>query len=347
MSMPSWKRFERLVAAIHHAESAGAVVTWNDVLEGRQFDVTVRFKYGLHEYLTVIECKDESSKVSVEKVDAFVTKAQDVNANQAVMVSASGYQSGCEKVATRHGIRLLTLMEVTSLRFDDLVKEVRPMLNVYQVRFERPGTADYELEDIGGKLAYLMTHTKIRLSDMELTPDKVIDEISGRHVVIDSPRREFRATFPALAVVDVPHEPAFEATAIKFIAETINAVVPNRPVFDNHIMESMATAVELRGFDGKLEHKADLKDLDLGFDSHIEVGGFYNIPQLHINYYCDSISDGLVRWFLVESYQHGMLFQAVMQQKLKNCKGYVRITDQATISRLNSLLSRMKLSGQT
>ena len=84
---------------MHHAESTGAAVTWNDEINGRQFDVTVRFKFGLHNYLTVIECKDYSSKVSVEKVDAFVTKARDVNANKAVLISSQGFQSGCFPVA--------------------------------------------------------------------------------------------------------------------------------------------------------------------------------------------------------------------------------------------------------
>jgi hypothetical protein len=54
----NWKLFEKIVAAIHHAESRGAKVVWNDKINGRQFDVTVRFLHGLYEYLTVIECKD-------------------------------------------------------------------------------------------------------------------------------------------------------------------------------------------------------------------------------------------------------------------------------------------------
>jgi len=62
MTPPPGKRLERLVAAMHHAESTGAAVTWNDEIAGRQFDVTIRFKFGLHSYLTIIECKDYSSR---------------------------------------------------------------------------------------------------------------------------------------------------------------------------------------------------------------------------------------------------------------------------------------------
>jgi len=106
MSNPSWKKFERLVAAIHQAETQGAAVTWNEKINGRQFDVVLRFKAGLHDYLTVVECKEYKGKVSVDKIDAFVTKARDVNASKAVFVSSCGYQSGCIDVATRHGVRL-------------------------------------------------------------------------------------------------------------------------------------------------------------------------------------------------------------------------------------------------
>src|SRR5438309_627148 len=113
MTKHDGKRLERLVAAIHHAESTGANVGWNEVIDGRQFDVTVRFRFGIHSYLTVIECKDYATKVPVEKVDAFVTKARDVRANKAIMISSRGFQSGCSALAERHGIQLLILSEST------------------------------------------------------------------------------------------------------------------------------------------------------------------------------------------------------------------------------------------
>jgi len=75
--MPNnWKLFEKIVAAIHYAESRGAKVVWNDKINGKQFDVTVRFQHGLRDYLTVIECKDYKKPVSVDKVEAFVTKSK-------------------------------------------------------------------------------------------------------------------------------------------------------------------------------------------------------------------------------------------------------------------------------
>ncbi len=46
MTEVDWKQFERLVAAIHHSESQGGEVKWNDVIDGRRFDVTVRLNTG-------------------------------------------------------------------------------------------------------------------------------------------------------------------------------------------------------------------------------------------------------------------------------------------------------------
>jgi hypothetical protein len=89
-----WKKFERLIAAIHAATQENATVKWNEKINGRQFDVTIRFRAGLYDYLTVVECKNYSSAVKVETVESFITKAQDVKANHAIMAAANGFQSG-------------------------------------------------------------------------------------------------------------------------------------------------------------------------------------------------------------------------------------------------------------
>jgi len=156
MNNPNWKKFERLVAAIHRAETQGAVVTWNEKIKGRQFDVVLRFKAGLHDYLTVVECKEYKGKVPVEKIDAFVTKARDVSASKAVFVSSSGYQSGCFEVAARHGVKLLTLDEKVDVNVADLAAEIVPALNIFNIRFILENGKEYLLEDEGGRLAYLM-----------------------------------------------------------------------------------------------------------------------------------------------------------------------------------------------
>jgi predicted helicase len=110
-STKHWEQFERLVAAIHRKVDPAARVQWSDSINGRQFDVTIRFRKGLYDYLTVIECKEYSSPIPVEKVEAFITKSQDVSAHQAVMASSSGFQSGAESVAKRHNVALIQLTD--------------------------------------------------------------------------------------------------------------------------------------------------------------------------------------------------------------------------------------------
>ena len=212
MPGPDWKRFERLVAAIHHAESKGGKVNWNDVIQGRQFDVSVRFKYGLHEYLTVVECKDYASKVPVEKVDALVTKSRDVKANKAILVSANGFQSGCVEVAERYGVKLLTLNEKIDLKVEDLAQEVTPALNIYSVRFVKSGSLEeYEFEDIGGRLAYLMNQAKIELKPKHITPNQLIDEWQlGCPNIYTDRENEIAIPLPSETVIHIPYELPFK-----------------------------------------------------------------------------------------------------------------------------------------
>jgi len=100
---------ERIVAGIQTVTTDGADVTWNETLNGRQFDVVVRFTMGTLKYLVLIEVKNRSRKASASDIEAFATKADDHNANKAVFVTAAGFQSGAKDVAYRHGIDLFTV----------------------------------------------------------------------------------------------------------------------------------------------------------------------------------------------------------------------------------------------
>ena len=100
---------ERIVAGIQTMTTAGATVSWNEVINGRQFDVVVRFKLGTLRYLVLIEVRNRTRKTAASDMDAFVLKAGDQNANKAVFVTAAGFQDGAIIVAKRHGVDLFTL----------------------------------------------------------------------------------------------------------------------------------------------------------------------------------------------------------------------------------------------
>ncbi|WP_421882408.1 restriction endonuclease [Methylibium sp.] len=344
MTPPPGKRLERLVAAMHHAESTGAVVTWNDEIAGRQFDVTVRFKFGLHSYLTVIECKDYSSKVSVEKIDAFVTKTRDVNANKAVFISSHGFQSGCFPVAERHGIQLLILSETTDTSIPELVERITPGLNIYDVKFRASSSNDHiKFEDWGGRLAYLMNHSRLVSTERERTPNQFVYEwqMTQPPINLDTVTSVELPLPPASRLCE-PHGQEVRVAAMLFTCSFVNLAIPKQPMPDNHVLRGARTRIELRDASGKVHHSARLGDLPLGYDSPVQPGQFYELPSMFSRYYCEKIEDDLVTWTLVESYQHGNLVQATFTQKIKYSSTYVQVTDSAVLQRLNEMLARLK-----
>jgi len=340
---PSWEKLERLIAAIHHAESHGAKVTWNDKIQGRQFDVTLRFKFGLHEYLTVIECKDYKDKIPVEKIDALVTKARDINANKAVMVSTNGYQSGCFDVAKRHGVKLLTLNEKIDIDFSLLSSEVTPALNIFDVRLIKRDDKEIVLEEDGGRLHYLMKHIRLLSDGEQLSPDRLIHNWQLKY-----PKPDFdidnviSLPLPKNTIADIPYEGKEIVKEIRFKCKIVEAFLPNGPILDTHILEGMATSYELLNEAGGIEHTARLSELSLGFDTVPTPEKFYAIPRLHNYYYCDSIVGNTVTWVLVESYQHGDLLQATLTQDIKYAQHYIEVTDNKRVERLRKMLANYK-----
>jgi len=343
MRNTDWKKFERLVAAIHHTETQGATVVWNDSINGRQFDVTLRFKVGLHDYLTVIECKDYKTKVPVEKIDAFVTKARDVNANKAVFVTSNGYQSGCFAVAARHGIKLLTLNEKVEFDISKIASELVPALNIYNVRFVLKDGGEYPLEDESGRLAYLMNQVTLIISGHKTSPNSFLR--SWRVKLSDlqlEKEYEQELEFPKGTVASIPYESDIEIEKFRFTYKLTKAFIPKAPTLDTHLLEGIGTFYELTDENGNLVHKRTAQELSLGFDTKLEEGKFYFNPNLNIYYYCEKLDNETAYFTLIESYQFGMLFQARFSQKIKYANHYVEVTDKKRLDRLNRMLMHFK-----
>lgn len=114
---PKWKKFEKLVSAVHVARSEGAKVTYDDKIVGkrsgreRQIDISIRFEHSFYTYFVVIECKDYKSAVPISDVEAFKTKLEDVGADKGVIVSSNNFQKGAIETAKAHNIELFTLEE--------------------------------------------------------------------------------------------------------------------------------------------------------------------------------------------------------------------------------------------
>ncbi|EOI1004519.1 TPA: restriction endonuclease [Enterobacter roggenkampii] len=77
----------------------------------REFDIYWEFEIGGHTYRSVIECKDYSSPVSIEKIDAFIGKTNDIPGLKLIYATRTGYQSGAKIKAEQHNIRLLVIRD--------------------------------------------------------------------------------------------------------------------------------------------------------------------------------------------------------------------------------------------
>jgi Restriction endonuclease len=173
-----WKRFERLVTALQRAAHENAIVTWNDSIDGRQFDVTIRFKQGFDFYLTTIECKDYAKPVPVSDVEAFVTKSRRVGANKAIMFSASGFQSGAVEVAKAENVSLYSLTSLKELSDDELAAKFVPFVCVlYFFRFRETDSRRFiAFPEEPGVLRAMMRGTTLIFPDgVEMSPEQLLE----------------------------------------------------------------------------------------------------------------------------------------------------------------------------
>lgn len=107
--------FEKIVADIQNQVDPSAEVSHNEQIKdrhghSRQFDVVIRGQFAGQSLLGVIECKDLSKKVGTPEIDAFVTKASDINANFKIIVSKRGFSKPAIQKARHYGIQTLSLI---------------------------------------------------------------------------------------------------------------------------------------------------------------------------------------------------------------------------------------------
>lgn len=97
----------------------------------RQFDIFWEYTILGHKYTTAIECKNYTSRVSIDKVEAFVTKINSLNISKGIMVSRHGFQAGAEAVATEHGISLVSIREPVDDDWKGRLKKIHIKYTVF------------------------------------------------------------------------------------------------------------------------------------------------------------------------------------------------------------------------
>ena len=348
-----WQKFERIVAAIHAAEAEGAEVTWNENIDGRQFDVVMRFKMGFYDYLTLIECKDYKKPVKAEKVDAFVTKSRTARANKAIMVSASGFQDGGKKVARKENIELYTFREIQSMPSATFLLEFASILVIDPIGFLRSDKPEqYLLSSCGKDINYLMDN--IRLATMgnktigeimavfsqQLTAHEMpgVTRFGGNFKVATFERQRMNITLPfgSKAVIPETNE-EIPVSKFGFYYWMEKMDVVKRTIFDSEVISTLQSKFEYKDEINDTTQIVEAVGLEFGIDTTLEVGKFYTQPPLNFSYLVESIVKNLVQLFVVESYQHGRFIQMRFTQDIKFQHFYVEITDKDEIKRLQRL----------
>jgi hypothetical protein len=344
---------ERIVAGIHAVSTDGADVRWNDVINGRQFDVVVRFKLGTLNYLVLVEVKNRIRKAQAEDLDAFVTKAHDQNANKAVFVTAAGFQEGAVAVAKRHGIDLFTVTfdesdirlpqnaTLISIRNPKAPKDARPEFSIGEpelvanlehatLTYIDGSKADIPAEQ--SQMTYYFKNTKFgdgrslgRMAASIEIPSVQLDET----IIVEH-------QFDPPVMVTPPDEHFFRKGEVRSVSFKVTGrkarLMRGNIKIDPNLLSS--PVVYTNAITGEVTRFA-LDSLPIGFD-RVSPGNYYFRPHPLAYCYCEAIHGHLIHWCLVEAFQNGNLIQARMRQELKYSPFYIPVTDKKTLNRLQA-----------
>lgn len=349
---------ERIVAGIQAVSTSSAEVRWNEEINGRQFNVVVRFTLGTLRYLVLVEVRNRTRKATAEDLDAFVTKARDQNANKSVAVTVAGFQKGAISVAMRHGVDLFTISfddtkmylpasgAYVTLRRADAPKHAKPEFRLGEpapIKVIEEATLHYSdgliavLPSERSQMSYYFLKTKLangsslheNLARTNLPDPDLNQSISAEHA-FDPPIR-----------VTPPDEFFFKSGEVRKISYVISLRL-GREMLGNMSVDpnSLSCPVVYRNILTGEEARFPMETLPLGHED-VEAGKFYlRHPASYL--FCDKIDDVIILWYLVESFQNGDLVQAIFTQERYYAPFYIAVNDKPTLARLNSRLDKLK-----
>lgn len=342
---------ERLVASIQTATTEGADVNWNEKINGRQFDVVVRFKVGALRYLVLIEVKNRKRRASAADIEAFVTKARDHRANKAVFVTAAGFQSGAKDVAQNHGIDLFTVSfdsDALSISPDAAVlirrnpdappnmevdfsigePEITARIIKTEIVYADGSRANVPSEP--SQMVYYMNRTK--LSDgrslFQVIESQPVSKISEGERIFKEERfkRSVEIIPPDLYFFKRGRVRALNWNILGHVSRPMRGNIQIDPgMFSSQVLYTNEITGEVLTF------RAD--QLPLG-NQCVEPGKFYFIFNPLIYYQCDAIVGSTVHWTAVETFQAGDFCQWRHTQDVAWARSYIPVTDNTIIARL-------------
>ncbi|MBT2134643.1 restriction endonuclease [Croceibacterium sp. LX-88] len=347
---------ERVVAGIHAISSNDADVRWNEKINGRQFDVVVRFRLGTLNYLVLVEVKNRTRRASASDVEAFVTKARDQQASKAVFVTMAGFQEGAVSVAERHGVDLFKItfdsaaiaLSATTTYFThhnpDYVGDPTPTLTISEptltdviekVRLRYADARWFDVPSEASQMNYYAAQTQLEdgrvLGElMQTVPQRFLEEGRSRTETIELspaleiiPPDEYHFPFGTLARIEL----TLVARMSRFLSGNIG-IEPTSfscPVIYTNVLTGEHTTYTL-----------DQLPLNT---APLSAGKFY--LQLHpMRYFhCAEVKNNKVTWHLIESFQHHQLIRSTYIQDEKYGAFYVPVSDKPTIKRLEGRLA--------
>jgi hypothetical protein len=123
-----WREFERLIARIEaDAGPQSLVVTSPDRLRCkltgrmREVDASIRAQVGTTEILVTIECRRRKRTQDVTWIEQLATKKSSIGADRTIAVSASDFSSEALTVASRLGISLRKLSEISVAEINSIL----------------------------------------------------------------------------------------------------------------------------------------------------------------------------------------------------------------------------------
>ena len=340
-TIPRWKsrQYEKLTAAIHAAESQGAVVKWNELIKGRQFDVTVRSSTETGDHLTVIECKYSRKPIPVKEIEAFITKSRDAGASRAVVISASNFQSGARRVATEHGIELIELTEVQEIPEQYLEREFISVVNINQIslRCKSDGRV-LTLPDSPKLLQSAVRSTVVNAYGRTASLQQVLDKLSER---FEESATEEEKVGHLIFSDEAQFRLAGQQTWINLdrITVTFQRVSARCLKFPGVDPITFEQSYKIRNALTGENRLVSGRDIDHGFTTELRAGNFYRDPNLRVNYACLEVGDEDVTLVHLETEQHLESFLATMIGSKECGSQLIPIEDASEIARLETILT--------
>lgn len=183
-----WRTFQKIVAGLHSDEKTRVKTEYEYPIPGsgtKEIDVVVWEQSEHYEYTVLIECKFHEDPISQSVVDSVNGYFQPSDADKAVIVSKSGYQSGAVERAEGTGVELLTLRQlipetdipVDALRYADIDLNIN-FRNLDVLDMEIDGLDDdSETEREEEQVRLDQTNSQLFTTDRELLDETLLDRL--------------------------------------------------------------------------------------------------------------------------------------------------------------------------